>query len=334
MPILKENKMSSICFTVFNEKSCTKRRFQKSSLLTFQSKRELKMKCKKFCEGNSLLEKVLYELNVRDLNTFACCKGHSNKNGYISFKVSKESSLLANELCTSVLRRYPVSIHIHENRALFRGLSVSIFFSMKSRNEILKFLLDRIKHPKEEYSACIEELIRLCNIQESIHDDLMYGVTIKKTNSGLIVSSEPKFFYYSLDRKISLEQLEAFCLTIDKFSGRIKNRIFTEEDLSLELHELNEELLPSSKIISFDKKDYYPGMTEDELLWMLLELEGYPGYLESLVERNKERKLSTNEQEKIHRFNLENGLYLTLLKLEESYFAKREKSLQAKKYML
>ena len=305
----------------------------KASLLTYQNRNELRMKCKQYSESNSLLEHVLYALNSRELTTFACCKGHK-KNGYIAFTAPKEKEDLVNELCTGLLKNFPVKVHIHEGRALFRGTSITISFPHGRRREVLKWMFDRIRNPREECSDYIRELLRLCSIQETIHDDLMYGLTLKKVGEGFLVETDPKFFYFSLKRNISLDQLESVCGFMDDFTHFSRNTIFTEESLAEELRKLNERIIRSSYFNFYDLVDYFPSKTIEEILWMMLELECYPGYLSGFVERNRKRRISSSEAMRINRFNLENGLYLTLLKLDESYFAKKEKSLQAKKYML
>ncbi len=326
--------MNSIRINIFSKAySISTSTNTKASLLTYKNHSELRMKCKEYSERNSLLEQVLYALNSKKLTTYACCKGHV-QNGYIAFTAPKEKEDLVNELCTGLLRRFPVKVHIHEARALFRGLSVTISFSLKNRKEVLKWMLDRIKNPRGEYSDYIRELLRLCGIQEAIHDDLMYGLTIQKVDDGLQVQTEPKFFYFSLERNISLDQLESICGFMDDFTRLSKNLVFTEESLSKELGQLNEKIIRFSTFQCNQLVDYFPNQTEEDILWRMLELECYPGYLKSFVDRNKRRKLSSSEMKRINRFNLEEGLYLTLLKLDESYFAKKEKSLQVKKYML
>ena len=140
--------------------------------------------------------------------------------------------------------------------------------------------------------------------------------------------------YFSLERRISLEQLFRVCMHIDEFTAKTKGIFLKEDALASSLQELNEKLVKDIENPSMKPVDYYVGFQEPDILELMRAVEFYPGYLSDLISRNRNRTIKREELRHIKRFNTEPGFYLLLLKLEESLSVKRKKSLQAKKYVL
>lgn len=303
-------------------------------LMDYESEQELRMRCKYYSERDSILEKILFELNKRGLQTFVCCKGHSGICGYVGFKVPESEEDFVNQLCTRLLRETQASIYIHEKATVFRGTSVAIYFSGQDKEEVLPFLLECIQRPNQEYSEYMKEAFKLCRIQESIHDDLIYGFHFYPSKDGLLVSPNNQFLYFSLERRISLNQLFRFCMYLDDFTKKIKGKIVKEEELGALIQMLNINLLKIVESPSLEPVDHYVNMSEEEIVKLMETVGFYPGYLEDLITKNQNRTIKKEEIFHISEFNTEEGLYLFLLKLEESLAVKRKNALQEKKYML
>lgn len=307
---------------------------EKSVLMNWNSIGELRMRCKRYSERNSTLEEILFELNKRGVKTYGSCKGHMESKGYIAFMVPPEQEDFVNQLCTRVLGSCLASVDIHECRSTFKGISVGIYFNAIVRNEVLPLLLNCIKNPNHNKSGYMQEIFKLCHIQEEIHDDLTYGVHMYPKKEGILLSPNNKFLCYSLERRISLEQLFRVCMHMDNFSEIIKGTLLDEERMKDLLHELNRKLLGEIENSSVKPLDYYAGFTEQEIVELMGEIGFYPGYLPDLISRNQAGSIREEEKKLLNKFHTEPGLYVLALKLEESLSVKRKKSLQEKKYML
>ena len=306
-----------------------------SKPMNYSSQVDLRMKCKLFSEGNLLLENVLYRLNELGLTTFASCKGHGSKHGYIAFILNEENKNLVSKMCSYLLEHTSADIAIHPHHYNAEGISVAIYFSVKDRKQILSSILNTSLYENIALNEIILEIIKLSEYQKLIHSDMTFGLYLEKRAHGYYVETEPKFLMRSLNRNISIHSLEVICSHLDELSDNINEKEISNRGLLKTLQITNNSIL---SIINNDTdkiRDYYPMFTEQELLRFIRLCEIEIGKLELIMKKIGYEELTSEESDYYCSIMEDDELYFLTLRLEESLKIKHSSiALQEEKRML
>ncbi|MBR2138852.1 MAG: hypothetical protein IJ966_06150 [Bacilli bacterium] len=306
-----------------------------SKPMNFSSNVELSMKCKLFSEGNSLLSDALYHLNDIGLNTFACCKGHTKKGGYIAFVLNEENKELVSKMCGYLLDNTNISLQISPHHYNVEGISVAIYFSVEERKKVLDRILNISLDENNSTNRIVDEMIELSELQNCIHSDMTYGIYLKKDDGAYNIETDPVFLMRSLDRYISVTGLERVCASLGDLTEEIDGKSIAPIHLLKRLERTNSRI---KDIICSDENelhDYYPTFTEEELLRVMEINALVPGRLEELMKKANGCQLSLEEEDYYCMFIESEDLYFLTLKLEESLAYKRQSiTLQEEKRVL
>lgn len=306
-----------------------------SSPMNYSSFFDLKMKCRLFSEGNTLLEETLYHLNERGLITFASCKGHGKGSGYVAFILNDDNEDYISKMCGYLLEHTKARIAINPHHYNVEGISVSIYFSNEDRKNVLSTVVDNSLYENLKPSQIVLELIKLSKYQQLIHSDMTFGLYLEKRNQGYYVETEPKFLMHSLDRNISINGLETICAYLDELADFIDEKVINSNMLFKELERINKMI---SSVIENDErglKDYYPMFNETELLKFISLYELEPNKLKNIIDKIFLERLTDEEEDYYCRVSDDDSLYFLILKLEESLKVKRDMiTLQEEKRVL
>lgn len=305
-----------------------------SSLMTYRSSQELRMKCKRFSERDPLLEKVLYALNAKGISTYSCCKGHGKHGGYLAMKVDPNQEELLNRVATELWEVSQATISIHGYHASFDGTVVNIYFSSEEKETVLTQLLQSMEKPPEKRKHLFQSLFECVYYQSKAHQDLMFGLYMTPHEGGYQVEVESPFMFHSINRSISLDNLERIVELMLDMQQSFSKRIVTEEELEQRLQVLNSVLVESVQEGKGSLKDYYESLTEDELKRLMESKGEYEGAILELVNQYRNHCVTDEGWQKYNFYVMNWQAYLEALKREESLQAKRELSLQEPKTML
>lgn len=306
-----------------------------SSPMNFSSNLELVMKCKMFSEGNPLLSEVLYSLNEIGLNTFACCKGHSEKRGYVAFTINEENKELVSKMCGYLLDNTGVSIFIGPHHYNTEGVAVSIYFSLNERKKILSAILNRSLYDKNQTNKILDEIIKLSEAQNQIHSDMTYGIYLEKEDEAYNIETDPIFLMRSLERNISIPGLESVCACLADLNDEIGYKSVAPIHLLRMLERTNQKIDEIIKRDDNKLQDYYAMFTEEELIKIMEMNMIVPGKLASIMSKIRKSRMTPEEEEYYCMFVNAEDLYFLSLRLEESLAYKRQSiALQEEKRML
>ncbi len=305
-----------------------------SSLMTFQSSKELRMKCKKFSERDPLLESVLYELNSKEMKTYACCKGHDQYGGYIAMKVEPHQEQIANQMATELWEMSHARISIHGYRASFEGSVLNIYFSSDEKQQVLEQMLKSLKTPNDKQTPLFSTLFECVRLQMRDHSDLMFGLYMKPEEEGISAEIELPFMFLSAKSYISLNDLEEIVQEMEKIQTLVNQGIVSAEELQKQVSVLNYLLAKSPLVEPEALEDYYADYTEAELQRVMDKKGEYVGAMDDLTNHYREQQMTPEVVEKLALYNSNWECYLEALKREESLKAKRQLTLQEAKTML
>lgn len=293
--------------------------------MDFSSNFELKMKCKTFSEGNQLLSEVLYFLNEIGLNTFASCKGHINKGGYIAFFLNEANKEFVSKMCGYLLDNAAIRLQISPYHYSVDGISVCIYFPVKERNNVLRSMLTPALYDTSSTNKIVDEMITLSELQNSIHSDMTYSLCLEKEDGAYNVDTDPLFLMYSLKRYISVAGLEAICVHLNDLDDEINEKSVAPIYLLRLLERANRSIKDIICSDNDELRDYYPTFTEEEVVKIMTMSEIVPGQLERIMYKLKNHiRLSDDEKDYYNMFADSEDLYFSALRLEESLMYKRQ----------
>lgn len=303
--------------------------------MNFSSNLELVMKCKMFSAGNPLLSEVLYSLNEIGLNTFACCKGHSEKGGYVAFTLNEENKELVSKMCGYLLDNTGASILIGPHHYNTEGVVVSIYFSVKERKKILNAILNHSLYDENQTNRILDEIIKLSELQNQIHSDMAYGIYLEKEDNAYSVETDPIFLMRSLERNISVPGLESVCVCLADLNDEIGYKSVAPIHLLRMLERTNQKIVEIIQKDDNELHDYYAMFTEEELIKIMEMNMIVPGKLASIMNKIGKDRMTFDEEEYYCMFVDSEDLYFLSLRLEESLAYKRQSiTLQEEKRVL
>lgn len=303
--------------------------------MNYSSNFELAMKCKMFSEGNDLLENALYYLNQSGINTFACCKGHRDKGGYIAFLVNDENRELVSKMCGYILDNTSASVSIDPHHYNAEGISASIYFSTEERKKILDIILERSLYENIPSHKIIDEMIDLSDIQNKVHQDMTFGLLLKKENDTYNVETSPIFLMYSLERYVSIPCLEAIHIYLSDLGDELDGKSISPIHLLNSLKRVNKNICEVVSVDDNALSDYYPNFTEDELVKIMEMNLIIPGKLEQIMKNLTHSRMTEEDDDYYWMITDSPAMYFLVLKFEESLEYKRQNlSLQEEKRVL
>ena len=269
------------------------------------------------------------------LNTFACCKGHSQKGGYVAFILNDENKELVSKMCGYLLDNTGASISIAPHHYNVEGISVSIYFPIEERKKILNVILNSSLYENVSTNKVIDEIVKLSEFQNVIHNDMTFEFCLKKEDGAYNVETEPIFLMKTLKRNISVPSLESVCACLEDLNDEVGYKSVAPIHLLRLLERTNQKIVDIIKQDDNVLHDYYSMFTEDELLKIMTMNMIVPGKLENIMNKMGNSIMTPEEEEYYCMFVDSEDLYFMSLRFEESLAYKRQSiTLQEEKRVL